>query len=240
MSAIFRAGAGNRGSTSVTLTIPVGVQDGDWGLLLVGGSNSSSSFVYTLPSGWTSVIGVTAMGTGWYAVVKKQFSTGDSNPTLSADGAALMTMTGVWWGGCDGFGTPGTVTTRSSSSTDTTALSVSGETYRLVLSAEKSNTSTAAPSVSPTTSQGAHQSSPSGARESMWIGYYSDTAATRTMTYATASSNGAALQMTVIDGAPADPATHDIFLYNGTTEVEHDLFLYDGVDEIPYGIHLSS
>lgn len=208
------SGAWNQsdGSGTTTMTLPSGLAVGD-PLWLVMVSALTGLALTSIPSGWASD-GSANIGTGSWLLLRR------TGGWQTADGTSLfVTYTanqGISYAavGLDGTlyapdtYTLGTVTARGSSITTTTAASVGTTAQdKLVVSMEKAATHTGtpptAPSVSPATTLGSWHADVTASTPSAYVGIYSGTSASRTITYTTASSNGAALQIALT--APVIP-----------------------------------
>lgn len=216
MSVSFKAETGayraSDGNTTFSLNLPSGLAVGDPLFLLIAGVSNGLSV--TTPTGWTS-LGSANFGSGSWVLLRRNggWQTADGTSRSITVGAAQnLTYTSF---GLDGTlydpdtMTVGTVTTRSTSVTTCTAVTAGAGAAMLVLSVEKASSHTGAPdapSVSPATTQGAWRATSTASTSSCYGGIYSGTAADRTITYTTASSNGAAFQIALTAAAGTNTA----------------------------------
>lgn len=195
------------GSTTFALNLPSGLAVGDPLFMFI--TAVSNGLSVTTPTGWTQM-GSANFGSGSWVLLRRTngWQTADGT-SLSITVAAAMNLTYTAFGLDKTLYDPntmtmGTVTVRGSSVTTCTAVSAGAGTAMLVLSAEKASTHTGAPdapSVSPATTLGAWRASSISSTASCYGGIYSGTAADRTITYTTASSNGAAFQIALTAAA---------------------------------------
>lgn len=191
------------GGTTGTFNFPAVIAVGDplFIFMATWGNNVALS---PLPTGWTQM-GSGNMGTGSWLLIRRtggyQASDG-SNITLTFSVSTAVAYTAFTLDGTKYNPTTmtmGTVTTRSASSTVNTAVAAgTGAGDTLVLSAERASSHTGAPdapTVSPATSLGAWRATTAASTPSVYVGIYSGAPADRTITYSTASSNGAAFQI---------------------------------------------
>jgi hypothetical protein len=216
MSVSFKAETGayraSDGNTTFSLNLPSGLAVGDPLFLFI--ASASTGLSVTTPTGWTS-LGSANIGTGSWVLLRRNggWQTADgTSRSITVAVAQNLTYTSF---GLDGTlydpdtMTVGTVTTRSASGTTCTAVSAGSGAAMLVLSAEKASSHTGAPdapSVSPTTTQGAWRASSVASSASCYGGIYEGTPGTRTITYSTASSNGAAFQIALTAAAGTNTA----------------------------------
>jgi hypothetical protein len=133
LSPEFRAAAtgsetlGASTTTALTPTIPAEVQEGDVGFIVaLGGGGSGAA---TAPSGWSTLVSDTTLGTGGarFSVFTRTYVAGDPNPTVNWPSAPTsgnnLCAPAVWYSGVGSI-TAGTVSTSSTASTDWTAPSL--------------------------------------------------------------------------------------------------------------------
>jgi len=205
------AGAYNptNGGASGSFALPSFAQTGDPLFLFIASFGTGMALAST-PSGWT-VMGSGNMGTGSWLLMRK---VGGYQPSDGTSVSLTFTSSlGVTYSALalDGHVynpdtmTMGTVTTRSVSSTTTTATAVgTGASGTLVFSADKASTHTGAPDapgVAPATTQLSWHATSAASTPSTYVGLYTGTPADRTITYTTASANGAAFQIALTAGS---------------------------------------
>jgi hypothetical protein len=190
------------GLASGNFSIPSGLAVGDPLFLVIGAAGPVA--LSSVPSGWT-LLGGANIGTGGWLFLKR------NGGWQTADGTSLaltFTTTIVITYSTFAFDktlyspdtfTQGSVTTRATSITTTTAASVTDAgSDKLVISIEKAASHTGAPTapgVSPATTQVSWRATSTASTPSVYVGIYSGSSAARTITYTTASSNGAAFQV---------------------------------------------
>lgn len=191
------------GSSTGSFALPTGLTYGD-PLIIAIASVTNTTALSPVPTNWTQ-LGTGVDGTSNWIIIKRDAGWQPSDGsaiTLNFTGGGTVTYAAIALDktlyGPDTF-TLGTITTRGSSLTTTTAVAAgTGANDTLVVSFEKASSHTGAPdapTVSPTTTQGAWVASSTATTPSVYVGIYSGTPADRTITYTTASSNGAALQL---------------------------------------------
>lgn len=200
-NATVRASAGinvTGASSTTSVTLPGTPQVGDPVLISLT-TNDNARVLASTPSGWT--LATATIGTATRIDLTKVYAASDGSAvSLSWNGTPVYSQAVVVFDGSvhSGFGTPGSVTTRGSSITTTTAAATGATAVpNLVISHEKASSHGSAPTVSPTTTTIVNQIDATASSGSVYVGSY-DTAAgaaSRTITYPTASSNGAAYQM---------------------------------------------
>lgn len=199
-------GAVTGAGTSHTVTFPGTPQVGDpIGIWYTTDTNGQT---VTAPAGWTLAYSTNVVN-GSRAFLHKIYTSGDgasvavpwsSSPNLVY---ACVVLDGSVHAD---FGTPGTITTRSASGTTTTALATGDTTTpNLVVSHEKASTHGSAPTISPSTTTVQNQYGTTSGAGSVYVGSYDTTSGTadRTVTYPTASGNGAAYQIPATLVAPS-------------------------------------
>lgn len=214
MASVKAEAGGYRASNSDTtfsLALPSGLAAGDPLLMLLAGISNTLA-LSPLPTDWT-LVSSGNFGTASYVLIRRTggWQTADGT-SLSVTVSAAMSLT---WSafGLDGTlyspdtMTLGTVVTRGSSHADSVSDAAgTGASDTLVLSAEKATSHTGAPdapSVSPATTLGGWEATATASTPSAYVGIYGGSPANRTITYTTASSNGAAFQLAL---APIGPA----------------------------------
>jgi hypothetical protein len=216
MTVSFKAETGayraSDGNTTFSLNLPAGLAVGDPLFMLI--ASASNGLSVTTPTGWTS-LGSANFGTGSWVLLRRNggWQTADgSSRSITVAVAQNLTYTSFALDKTlydPDTMTMGTVTTRSASGLTCTATSAGAGAAMLVLSVEKASTHTGAPdapSVSPTTTQGAWRASSVSTTSSCYGGIYEGTAASRTITYTTSSSNGAAFQIALTAAAGTNTA----------------------------------
>src|SRR6478609_5559059 len=184
-----------------TLTFPGTPVVGDTVVIVM---STDANPTMTTPSGWT--LGYSSNNVnGSKHLIYKTYASGDGSSlaiTFSADPNLVWAIVVIDGSVHTGLGTFGTVTTRGSSSSSSTASATgSSADPNLVIFHEKAATHTSAPTVSGVTAiQNQYDTTASGA--STYVGYYdtSGGTASKTANYSTASTNGAGLQIPVTMG----------------------------------------
>lgn len=187
------------------------VGDPVWLLIAAAGPVALSS----VPAGWTQVAGAN-MGTGGFLLLTR------NGGYQASDGASLaltftttivvsysMVVLDQALASPAGY-TVGAVYNRASSlATTAPAAAGTGAADTLVFSCDKASTHTGgppptAPAIVPASTQVSWTADPAASTPSTYVAIYSGAPAGRTVTYSTASSNGAALQVALAPGsAPA-------------------------------------
>lgn len=202
-------------STSVvgtpTMTVPAGVVSTDTAFVVVSwvGAAAEAPGTYTgSGGGWSTVVAPGTYNNMGFACYSKTGLTAGNTFTFTGSVARLYTCSHVYWSAISGFGTPGAVTSRAgvSIATTTAAAITTTQTNQpvIIVSVERTTaTGTTISSVSPAATQRAYYEGTGNSTNTVYVGDFlgaASPAATsaRTITYNSASGNGAALQVPVL------------------------------------------
>lgn len=225
-------------TTSGTLTVPTGVVSTDYCLLIVGwvASTTNETPPTITPSGgsWTTLIAPrTDTNMGW-AVFSKTGLVATNTFTVALSLSRFTTISHAYYQDTAGFGTPGSVTSRGGvSSADSTAPAITttqdGQTVAIVAAERTTATGTTISSYtgnSPTTR--VLYEGTSNATTSCLIADFTGptpagTTSSTTITYNSASGNGAAAQIGILGpagtSAPAEATAATVTAYDATVTV---------------------
>lgn len=203
-------------TVSATQTVPAGVVPADWVQLTVswvGTAGETAPTITPSGTGWVTVMASrTENNSGWAILAKTGLTAGDTFTYAVSGAARFLTSTHDYYQDCGGFGTPGTVTGRAgvSIATCTAASCTTTQPSQLVnvVSMERTTaTGTVVSSVSPATTQ---RDFTEGGSCSVYVGDFAGpttagATSARTVTYNSASGNGAAVQIPVLASAAPTP-----------------------------------
>jgi acyl dehydratase len=211
MATFVAANASEANTTSYSLNLPAGVQNGDL-LIAAVAFNSSTATVTTPPSGWTALDSAPAVtGSQTCGVWYRLYTTGVTAPTWGLSAQLKTAGVMVAYRGVNQI-TPvvaGTRTTRSASSADLTAASLTmtaANQEMLAIYMVKTTTATTASTPAGMTPRGQVFGTGSGATATHIFSQTYPTAGgtgNKTTTYDVASGNGYAIQLALNDVDPA-------------------------------------
>lgn len=192
------------GLATGSFSLPAGLAVGD-PLFILMASNGAGMALSSVPAGWTVLGGPATVNTLSWMLLKR--NTG----WQTADGTSLsLTFTGNVGVAYSSFGLDGTLYSpdavtlgalgdRASSVTTTVAASAgAGASPTLVLAAEKAASHSGQPdrpTITPTTVLASWRADSSASSSSTYVGMYTGSAASRTLTYSAASLNATAFQL---------------------------------------------
>lgn len=217
------------GSKNVPISLPPTYAVGDPTLVLFGtnGNNGTAIGLDASMTNWT-VLASGIDGTSTWMLIKRNGGRQSSDGTSTTIVLSYGEGVGYLAFGLDGTVydpdefTLGSINTRSTSKTTNTAPAVTNNGAGiLVVSSERASSHTGAPdapTVSPTTTLGGWSASSAASTPSEYVGFYDATGADRTITYSTASANGAALQIALTAVTPPIPETNTLrgYIHSGS------------------------
>lgn len=238
-------------STSLTIDVPSGIEDGDWLVVAARSQTQSGASDFTC-AGWTRVgpswpgSSAEARVVGFYVHRVTDAAGEPTSYTFTRTSAAtrnigvMMALRGMPETGFLNVAVTDYYGTNISGGKQTESLDVTAENcLQLFLGgAEFTSPNNHVPSATPsgfTELELATTSANTGiSRTALWVGYREvDQGATGTSDITWGSAINPVAQSVVFEPAPVGSGTHEVEVWDGSNRVVSTVWVYDGVDELP-------